>query len=112
MKTSLRELLTQIPGPPSEQWPAGERYAVGFENGTMSLGYYAPVGSDPQQPHERDEIYIVQSGASKFILDDETLNLSAGDAVFVPAGSVHRFTDFTSDFGTWVVFWGPAGGES
>jgi mannose-6-phosphate isomerase-like protein (cupin superfamily) len=111
MKTSLTELLSQIPGLPTEQWPEGERYAVGFEHGTMSLGYYAPVNSDPQQPHERDEIYIVQSGTSQFVLEDQTLSLSRGDAVFVPAGAVHRFTGFSADFGTWVIFWGPAGGE-
>ena len=112
MKTSLKELLSRIPGAPSDQWPEGERYAVGFENGTMSLGYYAPIGSDPQQPHERDEIYIVQSGRSEFVLENQTLKLSAGDAVFVPAGAVHHFTDFSSDFGAWVIFWGPEGGES
>ena len=103
--------MAQIPGQPSVQWPAGERYALGFEHGTMSLGYYAPVGSDPQQPHQRDEIYIVQSGTSEFVLEDQRLSLAAGDAVFVPAGAVHRFEDFSQDFGTWVIFWGPPGGE-
>jgi mannose-6-phosphate isomerase-like protein (cupin superfamily) len=112
MKISLKSLLSQIPGSPSEQWPAGERYALGFEHGTMSLGFYAPVGSDPQHPHKRDEIYIVQAGTSGFVLGDDTFSLSAGDAVFVPAGAVHRFEDFSTDFGTWVIFWGPDGGES
>lgn len=112
MKVSLKELLSQIPGLPSNQWPEGERYAVGFEHGTMSLGYYAPIGSDPQQPHKQDEIYIVQSGTSAFVLGDQTLRLSAGDAVFVPAGAVHSFKDFSADFGAWVIFWGPEGGES
>jgi mannose-6-phosphate isomerase-like protein (cupin superfamily) len=112
MKTSLNELLSQIPGLPSDQWPEGERYAVGIEHGTMSLGYYAPINSDPQKPHKRDEIYIVQSGTSQFILENQNLNLTVGDAVFVPAGAVHRFTDFSADFGTWVIFWGPEGGES
>ena len=112
MKTSLKDLLAQIPGLPSARWPDGERYAVGLEHGTMSLGYYAPVGSDPQQPHKQDEIYIVHSGTSTFLLEDRALNLTPGDAVFVPAGAVHRFTEFSADFGTWVVFWGPEGGES
>jgi len=112
MRISLEELLSRIPGLPSERWPEGERYAAGFRHGTMSLGYYAPSGSDPQQPHQQDEIYIVQSGTSGFILGDEALSLSAGDAVFVPAGAVHRFIDFSADFGAWVVFWGPEGGES
>ena len=26
-------------------------------------------------------------------------------------GAVHRFEHFSSDFATWVVFWGPPGGE-
>lgn len=112
MKVSLKDLLSRIPGSPSEQWPDGERYAVGFEHGSMSLGFYAPVGSDPQKPHKQDEIYIVQSGTAKFVLGSKTLRLAAGDAVFVPAGESHRFEDFSSDFATWVVFWGPAGGES
>lgn len=112
MKISLETLLSQIPGTPSEQWPEGERYAVGFDHGTMSLGYYAPIETDPQKPHKRDEIYIVQSGTSRFVLEGEELNLAAGDAVFVPAGAAHRFEEFSPDFGTWVVFWGPEGGET
>jgi mannose-6-phosphate isomerase-like protein (cupin superfamily) len=52
----------------------------------VSLGFCAPVGSDPQSPHERDEIYIVHSGTSEFVLNGERLELAAGDAVFVPAG--------------------------
>jgi hypothetical protein len=29
-----------------------------------------------------------------------------------PAGAVHRFENFSNDFVTWVVFYGPQGGES
>jgi mannose-6-phosphate isomerase-like protein (cupin superfamily) len=111
MKVSLNELLARIPGAPSEQWPEGERYALGFEHGSMSLGCYAPVGSDPQKPHKRDEIYIVHSGTGTLVMDDTRTPLLAGDAVFVPAGAAHRFEDFSADFSTWVVFWGLKGGE-
>jgi mannose-6-phosphate isomerase-like protein (cupin superfamily) len=111
MKVSLSELLARIPGAPSTQWPQGERYALGFEHGSMSLGFYAPVGSDPQGPHKRDEIYIVHSGKATFVTGDAKTTLGAGDAVFVPAGATHRFENFTADFSTWVVFWGPKGGE-
>lgn len=34
-----------------------------------------------------------------------------GDLLFVPAGVVHRFEEFTDDFATWVMFYGPEGGE-
>jgi hypothetical protein len=30
---------------------------------------------------------------------------------FSPAGVPHLFEDFTDDFGTWVIFYGPEGGE-
>jgi mannose-6-phosphate isomerase-like protein (cupin superfamily) len=34
------------------------------------------------------------------------------DVIFVPAGMEHRFEGFSDDFQTWVVFWGPTGGEA
>jgi hypothetical protein len=57
MKATLSELLSRIPDPPSEQWPEGKRYALAFAHGSMSVGYYAPIGADPQRPHKLDEIY-------------------------------------------------------
>ncbi len=35
-----------------------------------------------------------------------------GDLLFVPAGVVHRFEEFTDDLVVWVVFYGPPGGEA
>jgi quercetin dioxygenase-like cupin family protein len=35
----------------------------------------------------------------------------AGDVIFVEAHVEHRFESFTDDFETWVIFWGPEGGE-
>lgn len=87
------------------------RYGVLLTHGTLELGYYVPQGTDPQQPHEQDEIYIVQSGSGIFMLGDERLPFEAGEALFVPAGVPHRFEDFTEDFAAWVVFYGPPGGE-
>jgi mannose-6-phosphate isomerase-like protein (cupin superfamily) len=34
-----------------------------------------------------------------------------GDFLFAPAGVEHRFEDFSKDFATWVLFYGPEGGE-
>jgi len=39
------------------------------------------------------------------------VTFGAGDALFVAAHETHRFEDFTPDFGTWVMFYGPVGGE-
>ncbi len=87
-------------------------YGVLLENGTMELGYYKPDGVDPQQPHTQDEIYIVQSGRGIFVCGEERNPFEPGEALFVPAGVVHRFEDFSDDFAAWVVFYGPDGGES
>ena len=94
----------------------GRGSALLLKHGTMSLRYYAPRGVDPQTPHAQDEIYIVAQGSGYVVSGPredalERKPFRAGDAIFVPAGYVHRFVDFTDDFGTWVIFWGPEGGE-
>jgi mannose-6-phosphate isomerase-like protein (cupin superfamily) len=96
--------------------PEGARSALLLRHGTMTLRYYAPKGRDPQTPHDQDEIYIVASGRGTFALDrDESAverrRFGPGDAIFAPAGFIHRFEDFSDDFATWVVFWGAKGGE-
>lgn len=87
-------------------------YGVLLENGSMELGFYRPVGSDDQSPHDQDEIYIVQTGTGTFRRGGEEIPFEPGDALFVAAGVRHRFVDFSEDFGCWVIFWGPSGGES
>ena len=97
--------------------PEGKRSALLMQHGTMTLRYYAPAGHDPQTPHDQDEIYIVAAGRGTFALGRDEASLERrrfrpGDALFAPAGWVHRFEDFSADFATWVVFWGPEGGEA
>jgi mannose-6-phosphate isomerase-like protein (cupin superfamily) len=53
----------------------------------------------------------VARGSGTFANGDRRHSFSAGDVLFVPAGVPHRFADFTDDFGTWVIFYGPEGGE-
>ena len=83
-----------------------------FAHGTLSLEFYAPRGTDEQRTHTRDELYVIASGSGSFKNGDVRHRFAAGDALFVPAGTVHRFEDFSDDFGTWVMFYGPAGGEN
>ena len=83
-----------------------------FEHGSMHLRYYAPEGVDPQTPHDQDELYIVASGSGWFVRETERVAFGPGDVLFAAAGETHRFEDFTEDFGTWVVFYGPKGGEA
>ncbi|HEY8244308.1 MAG: cupin domain-containing protein [Vicinamibacteria bacterium] len=92
--------------------PQGQRFAEVFAHGTLVVEYYAPRGRDPQSPHTRDEVYVVLSGEGWFVNGAERHRFAAGDVLFVPAGVVHRFEAFGDDFATWVVFYGPEGGEN
>lgn len=100
------ELQRQLPG------PAGQRFAVALERGSLSIELYAPRGSDPQQPHTRDEVYVVVSGRGEFVNGSERHAFAPGDLLFVPAGVEHRFEQFSDDLAVWVVFYGPEGGDA
>lgn len=86
-------------------------YGVLLQHGTLELGFYKPEGSDPQEPHDQDEIYVIQSGTGFFVHDKNREPFEPGEALFAPAGNVHRFEDFSDDFAAWVIFYGPTGGE-
>ncbi|NAY90343.1 cupin domain-containing protein [Muricauda sp. JGD-17] len=83
-----------------------------FEHGTLSLEIYKPEKVDLQKPHSRDEVYVVVAGSGTFMMDGKHTDFGPGDFLFVPAGVEHRFENFTDDFATWVLFYGPEGGES
>jgi len=87
------------------------RFNEVFRHGTLSIEIYAPVDRDPQTPHTRDEAYVVISGSGIFVSDRGRQAFGPGDFLFAPAGVEHRFEDFSKDFATWVLFYGPEGGE-
>jgi mannose-6-phosphate isomerase-like protein (cupin superfamily) len=91
--------------------PDGRRFVECFAHGTLVVELYAPRGTDPQQPHSRDELYVIVSGSGWFVCGDARTRFAPGDALFVPARAAHRFEDFGDDFAAWVVFYGPDGGE-
>ncbi len=82
-----------------------------FEHGTLQIKMYRPDREDLQKPHNRDEVYVVAHGSGWFLNGAERHPFQTGDVLFVPAGVIHRFEQFTDDFCTWVVFYGPEGGE-
>ena len=92
--------------------PEGERFVALFAHGSLRVEVYAPRGLDAQQPHDRDEVYVVGAGAGVFFCDGARERFGPGDFLFVPAGVAHRFEDFTDDLAVWVLFYGPEGGEA
>lgn len=83
-----------------------------FKHGSLVVEFYKPDKIDHQQPHDRDEIYVIASGSGTFYKEGNFHEFKSGDFIFVAAGAEHRFENFTDDFATWVFFYGPAGGES
>jgi mannose-6-phosphate isomerase-like protein (cupin superfamily) len=92
--------------------PPGNLAAPVLEHGSLEVEYYAPRGVDRQQPHRRDEVYVVISGQGTFRNGEARHPFGPGDVIFVPAGVEHRFEQFSDDFATWVMFYGPDGGEA
>jgi mannose-6-phosphate isomerase-like protein (cupin superfamily) len=102
---TVAEGLTRLPG------SKGERFVELFRHGTLSVELYAPRRHDPQTPHTRDEVYVVAAGHGHFRNGADRHPFGAGDVLFVPAGVVHRFEEFSDDLAVWVFFYGPEGGE-
>ncbi|MDQ3473884.1 MAG: cupin domain-containing protein [Acidobacteriota bacterium] len=101
----VSDALTQLPS------PEGKRFATIFEHGTLAVEIYAPRGTDPQQPHTRDEVYFVAGGTGEYICGESRQAFGPTDLLFAAAGVVHRFENFTDDLTVWVLFYGPEGGE-
>ena len=97
MQLSLKETLTQLE---KSQKPFIELFKID----TVSVELYKPTGKDYQQPHDRDEIYVITSGHGNFFHNEIKYEFNPGDLFFVPAFEPHRFEDFSSDFVTWVIF--------
>ncbi len=97
--------------------PFGLPAAIMRKHGTMTMFFYTPEIEDHQPVHEQDEVYVVVRGQGHFVIGDHKNLLhrfpfKSGDAIFVPAGAIHRFEEFSTDFATWVVMFGPEGGEA
>ncbi|HEX8845954.1 MAG TPA: cupin domain-containing protein [Pyrinomonadaceae bacterium] len=104
-RVSLAQALSRLSESP------GQRFTTVFEHGSLAAEIFAPRGVDTQQPHTRDEIYIVIEGSGEFLNADVRHKIEPGDFLFVPAGVAHRFENFTDDLLLWVIFYGPEGGE-
>ena len=71
-------------------------YEIVHQSEGLELGVYVLVAPEPdrQQPHDRDEVYVVLSGRGTLQIADDSVSLEEGDAAFVAAGVEHRFTGY------------------
>ncbi len=106
-RATVDEAAAKLPDPDE----GSLRFATLLRRGSLLVELYAPRGGDPQTPHRQDEVYVIVSGSGYFFNGEDRHPFGPGDVLFVPAGVPHRFEDFTDDFQTWVIFYGPDGGE-
>lgn len=105
VRIRVQEALKNVPN------RDGQWFSEVFCHGSLSAEIYMPKGADPQEPHARDEVYVVLQGSGRFFNGTERHPFAPGDLLFVPAGVPHRFEEFTDDTLVWVIFFGPDGGE-
>jgi mannose-6-phosphate isomerase-like protein (cupin superfamily) len=91
--------------------PDGRGSAELLRHGSLEVRWYAPKGAVRQGAHDRDEVYVVVHGSGVFMRGGERVTFGPGDLLFVAAKTEHRFEYFSADLATWVVFFGPVGGE-
>ncbi len=81
-------------------------FAKVMEFADLEIEYYQPNKIDKQQPHTRDEVYIIAQGKGEFIRKNKKYKIKTHDVLFVKAHEEHRFINFSDDFATWVIFYG------
>jgi len=106
LSANVTRALELLPG------PEGQRFATVFQHSSLLVEIYAPRGTDPQQPHTRDELYFVASGTGEFVCGDTRTTFGPTDILFAAAAVAHRFENFSGDLTVWVMFYGPEGGEA
>jgi len=92
--------------------PFDTHWVEQFRVPDLSVGTYSiPAGgTDDQEPHTEDEIYVVTAGRAMFESGGKRVAVAAGSVIFVAAGEEHRFADVTYDLATLVLF-APAEGS-
>ena len=88
---------------------AGKRYHEFLRVSAMSAGLYAlsTGSSDPQKPHNEDELYYVINGRARMKVGDKDQAVGKGSVIFVAAKVEHRFYDIQEELSV-LVFFAPA----
>ena len=71
-------------------------YEIVHESPGMEVGVYVLVAPEPdrQGPHDRDELYVVLSGRGTLEVEGSRIDLTEGEAAFVPARADHHFVGY------------------
>jgi mannose-6-phosphate isomerase-like protein (cupin superfamily) len=72
----------------------GEFQGCSHGAGVSLIVVDAPPGGGPKlHRHPYEEVFVVQEGTATFTAGEETIEVSGGQVVVVPAGVAHRFVN-------------------
>lgn len=85
---------------------AGRLYEEFLRVDSMSAGLYVleAGATDPQTPHEQDEIYYVIAGRAQIDVAGDSRPVQPGSVVFVGKGVDHRFHSIDERLELLVLF--------
>jgi len=100
---TLEEARAQV------QYRTGEPYLEFLRRDSMSCGLYVlePGATDPQDPHQQDEVYVVLEGRGAINVAGQDRPVGPGSVVFVGRTVPHRFHDIAERLSV-LVFFAPA----
>ena len=79
---------------------------------SIVLALMLPVGHTSLAGDRLAMTDVFVSGTGGFECGERRVACGPHDVLFARAGERHRFVDTTPEFRTWVVFYGPEGGEA
>ena len=100
------QIFYDLPSISTERAQAEKLYQEFLRVPAMSAGVYvlAAGATDPQKPHNEDELYYVVRGRAKMRVASEEQVVKTGSVIFVPAKVEHRFFDIAEELEVLVVF--------
>jgi mannose-6-phosphate isomerase-like protein (cupin superfamily) len=101
--------FSQISDLLEERSRRGKLYHQFLRVPAMSAGVYvlAAGATDPQKPHQQDEMYYVVRGRGRMRSGNEDQAVEEGSIIFVAANVEHRFYDIIEELVV-LVFFAPA----
>jgi len=84
---------------------ARKGWSVGPWNSDLTVAFgYANIGVDEPHVHQHlTEVYLVARGTSFLRVEQQTLQLKAGDVVVIEPGEAHTFLSSSPDYFHFVV---------
>ncbi len=104
--TPLAEDVFSLSAVAAARERSGESYLQFLNRGSLSVGLYVLGAgeSDPQLPHDEDEVYYVAAGRAVITVGDEDRAVGPGSVVFVAKQVPHRFHSIEEDLSLLVFF--------